>query len=105
MSSFENVTVVKAANVYFDGGVSSRTLKFLNGETKTLGIMLPGEYNFNTGKKELMEIQSGEVEVLLPGDSLWKKYSAGESFEIKENASFRIKVHKLVDYCCSFLDA
>ena len=31
MSEFNNVTVVKAANVYFDGKVSSRTVKFADG--------------------------------------------------------------------------
>ncbi len=33
---FKNVTVVKAANVYFDGKVTSRTILFENGERKTL---------------------------------------------------------------------
>ena len=28
--------------------------------------MLPGEYEFNTDDKELMEIMSGQLEVLLP---------------------------------------
>jgi hypothetical protein len=97
--------VVKRANVYFDGGVSSRTVKFANGETKTLGIMLPGDYTFNTGKKELMEIQSGRVEVLLPGETAWRPYKGGEAFEVRANASFRIRVQELADYICSFLDA
>jgi hypothetical protein len=60
MSKFESVSVVKAANVYFDGNVTSRSVEFADGSLKTLGIMLPGEYKFNTGKPELMEIQSGE---------------------------------------------
>ena len=57
MSEFANVTVVKAANIYFDGKVTSRTIKFGNGTTKTLGIMMTGDYEFNTSEKELMEIQ------------------------------------------------
>lgn len=36
MDKFENVTVVKAANVYFDGKVTSRTVLFENGEKKTM---------------------------------------------------------------------
>ena len=55
MSKFKNVTVVKAANVYFDGKVTSRVLEFDTGEIKTLGIMMPGEYRFGTEKKEIME--------------------------------------------------
>jgi len=66
MSSFENVSVVKAANIYFDGKVSSRTIEFSDGSKKTLGIMMVGDYEFDTDDNELVEIQAGEVDVLLP---------------------------------------
>ncbi|MGZ8496400.1 MAG: pyrimidine/purine nucleoside phosphorylase, partial [Candidatus Binatia bacterium] len=66
-SEFTNVTVIKKANVYFDGKVVSRTVVFADGSKKTLGIMQPGEYEFGTGDKELMEIISGELDVALPG--------------------------------------
>lgn len=104
MSQFEQVTVVRKANIYFDGGVTSRTIQFVSGEKKTLGIMLPGEYEFNTGKKEIMEIQAGDSEVLLPGHTTWQKFSAGEQFEVPANAVFKIKALNVVDYCCSFID-
>ena len=104
MSEFNNVTVVKKANVYFDGGVTSRTIKFASGETKTLGILLPGEYEFNTDKKELMEIQAGEVEVLLSGASDWQSFPTGSTFEVPAKSKFGIKTSVVSDYCCSFLD-
>jgi len=104
MSSFDNVNVVKKANVYFEGGVTSRTLNFPNGEMKTLGIIQPGEYEFNTGKKEIMEMLAGEVEVLLAGTTDWKTYGAGDRFEVPANSSFRIRSDGLADYCCSFVD-
>ena len=71
MSVFENVTVVREANVYFDGKVTSRTVVFADGSKKTLGIMLPGEYSFGTDAPEIMEILSGQLEVLLPGQQGW----------------------------------
>ena len=104
MSGFSNVSVVRKANIYFDGGVTSRTIIFPTGEEKTLGIMLPGEYTFNTAKKELMEIQSGTVEVFLPGRTEWKSVTSGESFEVQGNSAFEIKVVAITDYCCSFID-
>jgi len=104
MSSFENITIDKKANVYFDGGVTSRSIHFSSGEVKTLGIMQPGDYEFNTDKEELMEILQGEVEVLLPGQDEWHRFSAGESFEVAANASFKIKALSLADYCCSYID-
>ncbi len=103
MSEFTNVTVVKAVNSYFGGKVTSRTLKFQDGSTRTLGFMLPGEYQFNTGDKELMEMLSGEVEVLLPGSEIWQAVSGGDSFEVPANSSFGIKVLTPTDYCCSFI--
>ncbi len=104
MNEFKNVSVVKLANVYFDGGVTSRTIHFHDGSIKTLGIMLPGKYTFNTDKKEIMDIQQGEVEVLLPDSNDWVKMTSGESFTVKKKSSFQINVLKLTDYCCSFID-
>lgn len=103
MSEFTNVTVVREANVYFDGKVTSRTLLFPDGAKKTLGIMLPGDYEFNTADRELMEILAGELEVLLPGGNDWLTIRSGESFEVPAHSSFGLKIRKLTDYCCSFL--
>ena len=55
MSEFKNVTIEKQANYYFDGNVTSRTIVLSDGSKKTLGIMLPGEYEFNTSLKEIIE--------------------------------------------------
>lgn len=103
MSEFSNVSVVKAANVYFDGKVTSRTVKFADGSSKTLGIMLPGEYEFNTGDKELMEIMSGDVEIQLANVSDWQMIKGGDNFTVEANSSFKIKVKTVTDYCCSFI--
>jgi uncharacterized protein YaiE (UPF0345 family) len=103
MEEFSGVTIIKKANVYFDGKVTSRTVLFRDGSRKTLGIMLPGEYEFSTGDGELMEIMSGELEALHPGWSDWKTIKGGEAFEVPANSRFRMKVRTLTDYCCSFL--
>lgn len=103
MSEFNNVTIVKQANVYFDGQVTSRTIKFADGSRKSLGVMLPGEYEFGTAERELMEIFSGALEVLLPGNDRWLKIEDGGSFEVPADAKFRLKVSAVTDYCCSYL--
>ena len=103
MTEFQGVTVVKKANIYFNGNVTSRTVVFPDGTKKTLGIMLPGEYEFSTGKMEVMEILSGEMDVLLPGQSAWKTIRGGESFEVAGDAKFLLRVKTLSDYCCSFI--
>jgi uncharacterized protein YaiE (UPF0345 family) len=103
MSKFEAVKVVKAANIYFDGKVTSRSVEFADGSVKTLGIMLPGEYKFNTGKPELMEIQSGQLSYCLAGETQWHNVQGGQSFEVPGNSSFDLKVTQVADYICSFL--
>jgi uncharacterized protein YaiE (UPF0345 family) len=103
MSEFRDVTVVKKANVYFNGKVTSRTILFKDGSKKTLGIMQPGEYEFSTADKEIMEIISGELDVLLPDCTSWRSVTGGETFEIPANAKFTMKVKALSDYCCSFI--
>ncbi|WP_019029744.1 pyrimidine/purine nucleoside phosphorylase [Colwellia piezophila] len=103
MSEFKQVTVSKAANVYFDGKVTSRKITFSDGSFKTLGIMMPGDYKFATNEQELMEITAGECEILLAGASDWQSISAGQSFEVAANSAFEIKAKTLVDYCCTYI--
>lgn len=103
MSEFSNVSVVKKANVYFGGNVSSRSVRFADGSLKTLGFMLPGEYTFNTADKELMEIIDGDLDVLLPGTENWISVSGGQAFDVPANAKFTVKVKTATDYCCSFI--
>ena len=54
MAEFKDVTIIKKANIYFDGKVISRSVIFPDGSRKTLGIMLPDEYEFNTDDKEII---------------------------------------------------
>ncbi|MEW9668686.1 pyrimidine/purine nucleoside phosphorylase [Ammoniphilus sp. 3BR4] len=103
MAQFEQVTVMKEANIYFEGKVTSRTVLFADGTKKTLGIMMPGEYEFGTSEKEIMEIAAGELDVLLPGETDWKSFRAGTQFTVPANASFKLKVYRVTDYCCSYI--
>ena len=102
MSEFNNVTIIKKANVYFDGKVTSRTVLFPDGSQKTLGIMLPGDYEFGTDTGELMELLAGGLEVLLPGADEWKTLHGGDSFEVPAQSKFKLKVKSITDYCCSY---
>ena len=104
MPSVKNVELVKKANIYFDGNVTSRNFIDENGVKKSLGVMMPGEYTFNTESAEHMEILSGKVEILITmGDSNWETISEGDYFEVPANCSFDIKVLEITDYCCTYL--
>jgi purine/pyrimidine-nucleoside phosphorylase len=102
VDEFSNVTVVKKANVYFNGNVTSRTVRFKDGTKKTLGIILPGEYEFGTADKEKMEILAGSLKALLPGKKDWQTFKAGQSFEVPANSKFKCAATEVCDYCCSY---
>lgn len=103
MSTFDEVSVVIEANIYFDGKVTSRTVLFPDGTKKTLGILLPGEYHFNTEAPEHMLITQGTVEYRLNENDEWQKVSDGGEFNVPGNSSFDIRAIEVSDYCCSFL--
>ena len=105
MSEFNNVSVVREANVYFDGKVTSRTVIFGDGMKKTLGFMQAGDYSFDTGAAEVMEVIGGEMDVQLPGSTHWKTVKAGESFDVPANSNFKLVVKEYADYCCAYIEA
>jgi len=104
MDNFKNVDVDKLANIYFEGKVISRNIYLKDGSKKTLGVMLVGEYEFNTVNRELMEIISGKVKLKLKDDNKWKLITNGMSFNIPKNSSFKLEVLELVNYTCSYFE-
>ena len=104
MDNFKNVDVDKLANIYFEGKVISRNIYLKDGSKKTLGIMLVGDYEFNTVTRELMEIVSGKVKLKLKDDNEWKIITNGMDFNIPKNSSFKLEVLELVNYTCSYFE-
>ena len=101
---FPDVTAVAKANIYFDGKVVSHTLLFAGGEKKTLGLIFPGSFHFNTDKAERMEIVAGNCTVKLDGQFGTESYTAGTAFEVAAKSGFQIEVADGVcEYVCSFL--
>ena len=104
MDNFKNVDVDILANIYFGGKVISRNIFLKDGSKKTLGVMLVGEYEFNTLSRELMEIISGKLNLKLKDDNQWKLISTGMEFNIPKNSSFKLEVLELVNYTCSYFE-
>lgn len=100
---FENVTAVCKANIYFEGKVVSHTIKFADGSRKTLGLIYPGEFKFNTGAPEKMEIVAGACRVKRAGEAVWRDYATGTFFKVPGNSAFEIAVGSgIAEYICSF---
>ena len=104
MDKYKNVDVDKLANIYFKGNVISRNIFLKDGSRKTLGVMLPGKYEFNTESQELMEIISGKLNLKLLNDKEWTLIKDGMDFKIPKNSSFKVEVLKLVNYTCSYFE-
>lgn len=102
MSQFDNVSVVKTANVYFDGKCVSHTVVFPNGTKKTIGVIFPSSLTFNTGAPEIMELSAGSCRIRVKGQGDWKTYSAGQQFAVPGNSSFDIETLEMLDYICHF---
>tara|TARA_Y100001001_G_scaffold163766_1_gene193721 strand:+ start:4692 stop:5021 length:330 start_codon:yes stop_codon:yes gene_type:complete len=92
---------VLTVNEYFDGNVKSIALQT---ETlpATVGVMEAGDYEFGTSKKEVMTLVSGSMDVLLPGETEWKTFAQGESFEVAANVKFGVKTQGQVAYFCTY---
>jgi len=102
-TKLEKVNVVLKANVYFEGKVVSHTLELAEGTKKSVGVIYPGSFTFNTGVPETMEIIAGACRVRLAGENAWKNVSAGEKFEVPGKSSFDIAVETgLAEYLCSY---
>jgi len=104
-TQFENVTVHAKANVYFDGKVVSHSIVLEDGSKKTLGIIYPGSYHFNTEQAEKMEIIAGDCKVVLDGSEKSNAYREGQAFEVSAKSGFTIDISKeTCEYVCSFID-
>src|SRR3989338_8399288 len=100
---FDNVSVGKKANVFFDGKCVSHSVFFPDGTRKTVGVIMPGsQLTFNVGAPELMETPPGPGRVKIGEEPEFKTYAAGTSFKVAENSSFEIHAKDEVNYVCSF---
>ena len=90
-------------NEYFEGKVKSVSFQG-KPYSSTVGVMAPGEYEFGTGKAEIMTVISGELVVKLPGKDSWETFKAGSKFDVIANSKFHLKVATDTAYLCEFVD-
>jgi len=102
MSQFDNVSVIKKANVYFDGKCVSHTVILAGGVRKSVGVIMPSTLTFNTDAPERIEIVAGSCRYKLAGAADWKTVKAGESFDVPGKSSFQIEQSEPLHYVCHF---
>ena len=69
-------------NEYFDGKVKSLGFTSASTGRASVGVMAEGEYTFGTAQAEEMTVVSGSLTVLLPGETQWTRYEAGQVFNV-----------------------
>lgn len=88
-------------NSYFDGKVQSIGFQTADSPA-TVGVMVPGAYNFGTEKKETMTVVSGALKVKLPGKEAWQVFEEGQSFVVEANKNFDLEVEVSTAYLCKY---
>lgn len=88
-------------NEYFGGTVKSIGFQAFDGPA-TVGVMVPGNYEFGTSTKEIMSVVSGALTVKLPGNDAWTTFPAGKTFIVEKDQKFQLKVAVDTAYLCLY---
>ncbi|CAH0530225.1 pyrimidine/purine nucleoside phosphorylase [Vibrio hippocampi] len=89
-------------NSYFDAQVKSLAFRQDDGES-SVGVMLPGTYQFGTGKPEKMTVVKGELIVKREGEQEWASFKAGDAFNVTGDSFFDVEVKVATAYLCEYL--
>jgi hypothetical protein len=88
-------------NEYFERKVASIAFN-TDVQSATVGVMAPGEYEFDTSEFETMTVVSGALTVLLPEQQEWKTFTASEVFTIEANKKFKVITTVDTAYLCTY---
>ena len=98
---FDNVSVGKKANVFFDGKCVSHTVTLADGTRKSAGVILPSTLRFDLSTREIMEVIDGVAHVSVNGEPE-KAFTAGQSWTVDAGGYFIIRAEDPVHYVCHF---
>ena len=87
-------------NEYLEGKVKSLGFE-LEGTRYTAGVLMPGEYSFDTEEQEHITVTVGEFEIRPPGAN-WKTVTTGDAIVIQANSAFDLRVKKPASYICVY---
>ena len=88
-------------NRYFDDQVLSLSFDNSNGKS-SIGVMVPGSYEFSTSDDERMVVISGALVVQRQSDPEPVLYSDGEEFHVPRDQNFSVEVTEPTAYLCEY---
>jgi uncharacterized protein YaiE (UPF0345 family) len=98
---FDQVSVGKKSNVFFDGKCVSHTVTLADGTRKSVGVILPSTLRFDLSTKEIMEVVDGRAFVAINGEPELT-FTMGQSWEVEAGGYFEIRVDAPFHYVCHF---
>jgi len=98
---FDQVSVGKKANVFFDGKCVSHTVTLADGTRKSVGVILPSTLRFDLNTKEIMEVVDGRAFVVINGGPELT-FTTGQTWEVEAGGYFEIRVDAPFHYVCHF---
>lgn len=87
-------------NKYYEDKVQSLAFKSAKGHG-TVGVVKPGQYQFDTEDQEKIYIISGVAEVKIPGEEVIE-LREGQSVEIEANMTYNISAKSDVVFVCFY---
>jgi uncharacterized protein YaiE (UPF0345 family) len=100
-TQFDNVSVIKRANTYFDGKCVSHTVLFPDGTRKTLGVIFPATLQFGTDAPEIMEL-TGDAAASARRRDRMAGICRGPAVFRAGQQQFDIEVVETLDYVCHY---
>lgn len=98
---FDQVSVGKKANVFFDGKCVSHTVILSDGARKSVGVILPSTLKFELSTPEIMEVVEGTAYVSING-APENVFTAGQRWAVSAGSYFVIRVEAPLHYVCHF---
>jgi hypothetical protein len=89
-------------NRYFEDKVQSVGFQ-RKGRRATVGVIDEGEFHFGTDAPERMTVISGELLARLPGETAFRPFPAGTTFEVPGKSGFDVRAVEPAAYLCEFL--
>lgn len=90
-------------NEYFDGQVKSLSGFAIEQLNASCGVMLAGEYRFNTQSREYMRVLNGSMRVQIGSDTAsWQQIQAGSEFCVPANSFFTAQIDAPCIYLCRY---
>ena len=73
-----------------------------NNQAFSVGIILPGEYQFGAIREEIYTVSHGKIWAWAEGDNDYKPHKTGETFLIPVSKNFTLKVEEPSAYICHY---